>query len=201
MATDAPSKPQLEYRRLEQFELRKAEDGKGPGTLRGYAAKFDKWSADFSWFREIIRKGAFADSLENGADVRALFDHDTGRIIGRSGAGTLRINEDDTGLAVEIDLPDTSDGRDLAISVERGDIDGMSFGFNVKEDRWTHKDEGLDERELLKIELFEVSAVAFPAYPDTTIAKRSFELAKPKPKTTPPRVIRAAGDLLKYQTQ
>lgn len=192
----------MELRRTSKFELRKSDDGDGPGTLVGYAAKFDKWSEDFSWFREIIRKGAFADSLSNGADVRALYDHDTGRIIGRSSSGTMRIAEDDTGLRVEIDLPDTTDGRDLAVSVTRGDIDGMSFGFNVLEDRWTHSAEKeLSERELLKIELFEVSAVAFPAYPDTTIAKRSFERAKPQPKTTPVPVIRAAGEYLKLTTR
>lgn len=187
--------PKMEQRQFSDFEIRAADTG--PGVLTGYAAVFDKWSEDLGWFREIIRKGAFADSLANGADVRALVGHDTARVIGRAKAGTLRIQEDDTGLRVEIDLPDTADGRDLATSVQRGDIDGMSFGFAVKEDRWTHRDEdGPDERELLKIDLFEVSAVAFPAYPDTTLAKRSFERAKPTPKTTPVSVLRAEGEIL-----
>jgi HK97 family phage prohead protease len=183
------------------FEIRKADGQEGPGTLVGYAAVFDKWSEKLGWFREIIRSGAFADSLEAGADVRALVNHDTGRIIGRSSAKTLRIKEDDTGLKVEIDLPDTNDGRDLATSVERGDISGMSFGFEVLEDRWTHKEESADtdERELLKIDLFEVSAVPFPAYPDTSLAKRSFDRAQPEPKTLPLAVSESIGNHLKLK--
>lgn len=180
------------------FELRKADDSSGPGILAGYAAVFNSWSEPLGWFREIIRAGAFKDSLESGADVRALVNHDTGRIIGRNKAGTLRVSEDNRGLKIEIDLPDTQDGRDLATSVTRGDITGMSFGFEVKKDRWTrNKDDELEERELLEIELFEVSAVPFPAYPDTTLAKRSFDSAHPAPKTTPLDVSLSIGDFLK----
>lgn len=200
MDKDSLSNPELERRHhTTGFEVRAADD-KSPGTLTGYAAVFDKWSENLGGFREIIRKGAFKNSLEEGADVRALVGHDTARIIGRASAQTLSIEEDDTGLRVEIDLPNTTEGRDLAESVRRGDIDGMSFGFNVTSDRWTFSDDGEpDERELLGIELFEVSAVTFPAYPDTTLAKRSLERARPKP-CKPMRLHRAAGELLKLKT-
>jgi HK97 family phage prohead protease len=107
-------------------ELRATDNGK---TIAGYAAVFNDVADIGGSFREIIAPGAFKDTL--GGDVRALVDHDSGRVIGRSTAGTLRLNEDDKGLKVEIDLPDTSDGRDLAVSLTRGDISGMSFGFRV----------------------------------------------------------------------
>ncbi len=203
MDTDTLSKPQLEIRQQAvPVEFRPGPDDNSPGTLTGYAAVFDKWSEDLGWFREIIRKGAFTESLNGGADIRASVDHDTGRIIGRNSANTLSVRENDKGLRVEIDLPNTTDGRDLAESVQRGDIDGMSIGFNVTAERWTYRDDDeLDERELLAIELFEVSAVSFPAYADTTLAKRSHrehqdQRAKPS-KRTPFRLHRAKGAALK----
>lgn len=151
-------------------EIRSGDKGK---KIAGYAAVFNE-ETEIGSFREIIAPGAFRDTL-NG-DVRALVDHDTGRIIGRSKAGTLRLDEDDHGLAVEIDLPDTTDGRDLAVSIERGDISGMSFGFRVTKDEW---DESGDTplRTIRAVELFEVSAVAFPAYDGTELAMRSREKA------------------------
>lgn len=150
-------------------ELRADSDGKR--TVRGYAAVFNSETDIGGYFREVIMPGAFADTLKT-ADVRALVDHDSGRVIGRSSSGTLRLKEDERGLAVEIDLPDTSDGRDLAELVSRGDIDGMSFGFRVTKEQW---DETVDppKRSIMGIELHEVSAVTWPAYTDTQLAMRS----------------------------
>lgn len=147
----------------------------GNKVARGYAALFNSETDIGGYFREIIAPGAFKDALSG--DVRALIDHDTGRVIGRSVSGTLRLAEDDKGLAVEIDLPDTSDGRDLSVQLERGDISGMSFGFRVTHDEW---DETGDTplRTIRAVELYEVSAVAFPAYADTEIALRTLETAK-----------------------
>lgn len=149
----------------------------GTKVARGYAALFDTETMIGGWFRERIAPGAFTETLRT-ADVRALIDHDTGRVIGRSGAGTLRLVEDDKGLSVEIDLPDTTEGRDLAVLLERGDISGMSFGFSVpvNGDSWSIVD-GVDVRTINKVELYEVSAVAFPAYADTEIALRSRDKA------------------------
>lgn len=168
---------QLEKRALASPpELRADGNAK---VARGYAAMFNS-ETGLSFFRERIMPGAFSASLKDG-DIRALVDHDTGRVIGRSTAGTLRLNEDDKGLFVEIDLPDTTDGRDLAVSLERGDISGMSFGFRVTHDEW---DETVDPvlRTIHAVDLFEVSAVAFPAYGDTEIALRSFQASKEKPE-------------------
>ena len=123
---------------LERRSVTEAPEFRADGekkTLRGYAAVFNSDADIGGSFVERIMPGAFANTLKD-ADVRALIDHDSGRVIGRSSAGTLRLVEDERGLAVEIDLPDTSDGRDIATLVERGDIDGMSFGFRVTHDEW-----------------------------------------------------------------
>ena len=152
----------------------RADDG--AMVARGYAALFNSEADIGGYFREVIAPGAFTETLKSD-DIRALIDHDTGRVIGRSSAGTLRLKEDDKGLSVEIDLPDTTDGRDLAVQLERGDISGMSFGFIVRHDEW---DETSDPptRTIHAVDLREVSAVAFPAYGDTEIALRSLENAR-----------------------
>lgn len=93
-------------------------------------------------------------------------------------AGTLRLSEDDTGLLMDADLPDTQWARDLAVSIERGDITGQSFQFRVKRQEWKEPDPGkpgLSKRTLLEVDLIEVGPVAVPAYPDTTVALRSLE--------------------------
>lgn len=149
-------------------------------TIAGYAAVFNSVTDIGGQFREQIAPGAFKSSI--GADVRALFDHDPANVLGRTKAGTLRINEDARGLAVEIDLPDTQLGRDLQASMARGDIDGMSFGFRVTDQEW---DEAGDTplRTIRGVELFEVSVVTFPAYPATEVALRSLtEARKEKPE-------------------
>lgn len=163
----------MERRALaEAPEIRATDKGK---TVAGYAAVFNQEADIGGSFREIIAPGAFKGSLDN--DVRALVDHDTGRVIGRSKAGTLRMKEDKHGLAVEIDLPDTTDGRDLAHLLERGDISGMSFGFRVTHDEWDETKE-IPTRTIRAVELFEVSAVAFPAYDGTELAMRSLERSR-----------------------
>jgi HK97 family phage prohead protease len=144
-------------------------------TIAGYAAVFNSETDIGGMFREQIAKGAFKPSLN--ADVRALFDHDTSHVLGRTKAGTLRMSEDDHGLAVEIDLPDTQTGRDLRESMARGDIDGMSFGFRVTKQEWDESGE-VPLRTIREVELFEVSVVTFPAYADTEVALRSLEDAR-----------------------
>lgn len=160
----------LETRTLTRpVEVRAGTTGR---KLGGYAAIFNSPADIGGSFRELIAPGAFASA--NGTDVRALIDHDSGRVIGRTTAGTLRMVEDAVGLSVEIDLPDTSDGRDLAVLIERGDVSGMSFGFIVTKQTW---DETVDPpvRTIEAVDLREVSVVAFPAYDDTSIALRSLE--------------------------
>lgn len=159
---------QIERRaQLSAPEMRAGDSGQ---VLAGYAAIFNSDADIGGWWIERIAPGAFAEAI--GKDVRALVDHDHGRVIGRTVAGTLRLGEDSRGLSVEIDLPDTTDGRDVGTLVQRGDLSGMSFGFVVTKQSW---DETVDPpiRTIEKVDLHEVSVVAFPAYDATEIALRS----------------------------
>jgi len=166
---------ELRYHTAQRIELRESDDG--PPKLIGYAAVFDSWSENLGWFREIIRPGAFKDSLARGDDVRALIDHTPSKIIGRRSAKTLDVREDDHGLHVEVALPDTAAARDIIESIKRRDVDGMSFQFITVSDRWGMED-GEEIRELLKVDLIDVSVVTFPAYPTTDVALRTH---KPTP--------------------
>lgn len=142
-------------------------------TLAGYAAVFNS-EANLGTFSEVIRPGAFAKSLAAGSSVRALYHHDSQALLGTTRGNTLKLKEDAHGLAFELALPDTSHGRDLAILVDRGDVQGCSFGFRVPDggDRWEQRGSVM-VRELLEVELHEVTLTADPAYADTTVAMRS----------------------------
>lgn len=173
------------------IELR-VEDGKEGGlpSIRGHAAVFNELSEDLGGFREIIMPGAFDSALDRGDDVRALVDHDPSKIIGRAKAGTLTLNVDSKGLRVKIDPPDTSVGRDIVESIRRNDVDAMSFGFRTLSDNWRMED-GEQIRELLDVELLDVSPVSFPAYPQTEVAVRSLkQWQNEKPNTVDPEMVR-----------
>lgn len=140
-------------------------------VIEGYAAVFNELSLDLGGFRERIAPGAFARSLEDGADVRALWDHDSKYVLGRARAGTLALGEDERGLSVAIRPPGTGWARDLVESMRRGDVDQMSFGFYVREDEWRDED-GVMVRVLRDVDLFDVSVVTFPAYVQTSAEAR-----------------------------
>jgi len=167
------SKPEGAEKRSLALPVEYRADANGKMTVAGYAAVFGEVADIGGWFKEVVARGAFTNSLRT-ADVRAYFDHDTGRVLGRSSAGTLRLQEDDKGLRVEIDLPDTTDGRDVKTLVERGDVSGMSFRFEAVRQEW---DETIDppKRTLLEVRLGEVSIVSEPAYEGTSIALRSLD--------------------------
>lgn len=164
-----------------KIEIRKTDGNEkaSPITLRGYAAKFDAMSENLGGFREQIAAGAFADVLKD--DVRALFNHDANQVLGRTTAGTLRIAQDSTGLYYEVDLPDTQAARDLATSIERGDVSQSSFAFRVAPngDSWNENEDGVIIRTITKFaRLYDVSPVTYPAYPDATIGTRSMQAWK-----------------------
>ena len=141
--------------------------------MRGYAAVFDQLSEDLGGFRERIRRGAFAKSLEEGGmDIRALWNHDPLYVLGRRGTETLEVGEDERGLAVAIRPPDTTWARDAVESIRRGDVDQMSFAFQVVREDWQMLPLG-PVRELIEVRLYEVSPVTFPAYPQTEIGVRA----------------------------
>ncbi|MDP2330406.1 MAG: HK97 family phage prohead protease [Reyranella sp.] len=163
--------------RRSAIELRAAGNSKTP-QLAGYAAVFDAPSQDLGGFVEIVKPGAFDRTLRsNTADPLALVAHMPDRVLGRRSAGTLRLKEDAKGLAFEIDLPNTTAARDLLVSVERGDVKGASFAFVVPAggDKWEVRGETVF-RELHEVALHEISITASPAYQDTTVARRSFEI-------------------------
>lgn len=175
--------------KLRDVECREAGNGED-FTLTGYAAVFDSWSEDLhtfaGTFRERIASGAFTDALKAKPDVRLLFNHD-GMTLARTRSGTLELSEDDKGLRVWARLAPTQTARDLRMAMQRGDIDQMSFAFTIAEDSW-HEDHDTEEveRTIVRVdELFDVSVVSFPAYPDTTAAIRELRSAADAGKIHP----------------
>ena len=146
------------------LEIRADGDGR---TFTGYAAVFNADSEPMGGFTERIAPGAFRRSLtSHGWDIKLLANHDAGRVLGSTRAKTLRLTEDDRGLYVEATLPDNTDGRDIAESIRRGDIDSMSFGFSAQPGGETWSKDGAI-RTLTDVKLYEVSIVAWPAYSST----------------------------------
>lgn len=161
----------------------RSEDG-GPPVFRGEAIVFDEWtwigSSAYGFFERI------APEAVNGMgqdDVRFLINHDPNLVLGRNTAGTLKLTATESALEVEAELPDTSYARDLAVSLERGDITGMSFAFEILNETPSTRD-GKAAYTIDKIRLFDVSAVTYPAYEQTSggLRAEAFEL-----------VCRAAG--------
>lgn len=158
----------MEHRSYELDRISIRQDGSNR-QISGYAAVFNRMSVMLGRFREQIAPGAFAESLRE--DVRALWQHDSAQVLGRTRSGTLSLWEDERGLGFELQPADTQAGRDALTLIERGDVDQMSFGFNVlpQGDLWEEDDDGLMIRTLTRVKLIEVSPVTFPAYPDTSV--------------------------------
>jgi HK97 family phage prohead protease len=166
---------QREVRILDGLHVEERADGKPP-MLVGYAAVFDTETDIGGFFREKVKRGAFAPALPK-SDVHALFNHDENIVLGRAKAGTLRMMEDDKGLRVEIDPPDTQDVRDLLVKMKRGDIDQMSFAFTMRGGKQEWDESGdIPVRTIEEVgELYDVSVVTRGAYPTTEVAVRSLE--------------------------
>jgi HK97 family phage prohead protease len=174
-ATIDPMTTAVETRRItvNEFELRDLGEGDGM-AFTGYAAVFNSDSEPLP-FIERIAPGAFANSLGSRNEIKMFVNHDTTRVLASKRAGTLRLSEDSHGLRVEADLPETTDGKDLAYLIRRGDVDSMSFGFSVPSGGDTWSPDGAT-RELREVRLHEVSIVtAFPAYTATSAGVRSLD--------------------------
>ncbi|MDR9786840.1 MAG: phage major capsid protein [Peptococcaceae bacterium MAG4] len=131
-------------------------------------------------FVEELTAGCFDESLKT-RNVVGLWSHDVSQVLGNTKAGTLRLESNEERLAFELDLPDTQAGRDAYESVKRGDVDGVSFGMIVTKDKWTTEkrdDETVYKRTVLEAELWEISPVAFPAFPANEVQCRSLEKFK-----------------------
>jgi hypothetical protein len=173
----------VEFRTVEVdgLQLRAVEaDAEMPMRFAGYAAVFNSPSEPLP-FTETIAPGAFRRSLNSGSEKRMFLNHNTDQVLASSKSGTLTLSEDQRGLYVEADLPDTTYGRDLSVLMQRGDVHSMSFGFSVPRggDAWS---EDGSSRELREIILHEVSVVTgFPAYPATEGAqvRSTDEIAEP----------------------
>ena len=149
------------------FEVRAEGDGM---TFTGYASVFNSPSEDLGGFVEYVAPGAFKRSLQSRNEVKLLWNHDAGEPLASLRGGTMSLVEDNRGLKVTAQLPNTSRGRDVAELLRTKVIDTMSFGFNVIRDSWSTDGK---TRTLESVRLFEVSVVSFAAYPATTAQVRS----------------------------
>ncbi len=158
---------------INNVEVRETVDGKR--TVVGYAVKWGLRSHKIAnRFFEVFQKGAFSEALKSN-DIRALWSHDTSKILGRTKNNTLRLQEDDVGLRFELDLPNTTLGNDTFESIQRGDVDGVSFGFRAIEQKWDKRSSNEITRNIIKANLLEISPVGFPAYPDTQVSVRELD--------------------------
>lgn len=159
-------------------EFRAADSSGSAGTLYGYAAKYDTLSQNLGGYVETIAPGAFDKSLADGLDVLCRYNHEDDGLVGRTVSGTLRLSSDETGLLYEVDLPDTTVGRDLAILAARGDVYQSSFAFYTITDEWGMTDQGFPLRTLMAVRLVDVAPVNTPAYLDTSSGLRSLAEAR-----------------------
>ncbi|WP_141497385.1 HK97 family phage prohead protease [Bacillus pseudomycoides] len=166
-----------EQRELVTQTMEIREDTDGNKILSGYAVKWEKNSVVMGYyrkFREQFRQGAFLESLQKD-DQRFLWAHDTSKVLGRTKNSTLQLAEDSIGLRFELTLPKTTLGNDTYETIKRGDVDGVSFGFSMITEEIDEPDDDLMLRTVTKAKLLEVSAVAFPAYPDSEVSARGYD--------------------------
>ena len=159
---------------MSDFTTRK--DGENP-RIEGYFAVFNSNYEVFKGCTESIAPGAFTDELHS--DVRALIDHDTRLVLGRTTAGTLELREDEKGLWGGITVnPKDSEAMNLYARVERGDVSQCSFGFNILDEEYVEREDGTHHFIIKKVKLFEVSCCTFPAYTETAISARKEDIAE-----------------------
>lgn len=155
------------------FKTREAEDG--GKVIEGYFSVFGEFYDLWDGARETIERTAF-DDIE-GTDVRALTNHDTGLVLGRTTAGTLTLRVDDVGLWGSILINEQDqDALNLYERVKRGDVSQCSFGFDIV-DEFTEIKDGVTIWHVVRVKLYEVSVVTFPAYEATSVQARKKDFA------------------------
>lgn len=159
------------YLKIQQCELRASNEEGKETEIVGFAAVFNQPTNIFG-FEEVIMPGAFKRALEEKQDVRALIDHDSRLILGRTKSETLFLKEEEQGLFVTIKPPKTSFAADVIESIRRGDLDGMSFAFIAKKQTFI-EEEDKTIREIHDVDLEDVSIVTFPAFEGTSVDLRT----------------------------
>lgn len=165
-----------------ESEQRAAEESSDKlPKIVGYSAVFGVDTEIFTWFgsfNERIKKGAFRRAIREGQDVRALRNHNPDNLLGRTTSKTLRLREDDTGLWIEVDSPDTTIGRDTVEQIRRGDLTGMSFAFIIRKEKWVNGEDGAPSMRIIEdVDLFDVGPVTYPQYTQTTADLRASSIA------------------------
>lgn len=159
--------------RTKSTEFKTREDGENL-AIEGYFAVFDSVYEIAPGMSESIAPGAFDNTLSG--DIRALINHDTTLVLGRTKANTLQLKADNHGLWGHIDINrNDSDAMNLYNRVQRGDVDQCSFGFKIVNEETDFREDGSIHWTIKEVELFEVSPCTFPAYEETNIAARSKE--------------------------
>lgn len=176
-------------------ELRSSKNG--PGKLAGYAAKFNTLSQNLGGFVEQIDNRAFNKSVSDGLDVMARYNHDDNALLGRTSSGTVTLTVDEVGLRYEVDLPDTTVGRDVAVLAARGDVSQSSFAFHTITDSWGETEKGMALRTLEAVRLVDVAPVNTPAYLDTSVGLRSLAEFSHAPLSEVEQAARE-GDLKRF---
>lgn len=157
------------------FETREADDGQL--IISGYFSVFNTIYEIGPGMSESVAPGAFRNSMQN--DVRALTNHDTTLVLGRTTAGTLKLIEDAIGLYGEITInPKDSDAVNTYERVKRGDVSQCSFGFQITKESTEIREDGSIHWTIQDVNLFEVSVCTFPAYEETNVKARSAERAE-----------------------
>ena len=157
-----------------KFTITRAEQDETENVIEGYFALYEQETELFKNTYEIISRGAFDNTIKN--DVRALWNHNTQFVLGRSKNGSLQLRADEKGLFGTIKLPKTQYAEDLYELVKRGDIDQASFGFNILDEDLEELSNGGYRWRMKDIDLHEISVVTFPAYENTTVHARSRQI-------------------------
>lgn len=150
--------------------------------LVGVAVPYNKWSQlIYGYFRETFAPGAFAESLASDRDVICTRSHDWDKVLGSTVAETLKLEDTDKALKVRCTIPNTTYALDLAESIKRKDVRGMSFIFTTDEEKWNYEPKQ-PERTVLKAKLYEVCFTCNPAYPDSKAGLRTSDLSEDEVK-------------------
>ncbi len=157
-----------------EMQIREADNGEK--RIEGYFAVFNSNYEIWDGMTESIAPGAFDSSISD--DIRALVNHDTTLVLGRTKAHTLELRADERGLWGSVVInPNDADAMNLYSRVQRGDVDGCSIGFNILKQSTDYREDGTVHFTIEDVKLFEVSACTFPAYEETNITARSQERA------------------------